>query len=137
MSELVRYSVSIEKELLEKFDREINNLGYSTRSKAVADLMRESLVRAEWKRGDEIAAAIIMVYDHHKRDLSGKLTHTQHEFPDMIISTLHIHLDHDNCLEVVIVRGSPDKVDRLAGKLKGTKGVKYCCVAPATTGARI
>ncbi len=137
MSELVRFSVSIGKQLLEKFDNEIEEEGYPTRSKAIADLMREKMVRSEWKKGDEVAAAIIMVYNHHKRDLSGKLTHTQHDFPDMIISTLHIHLDHDNCLEIVIVRGTPGNVDTLAGRLRGTKGVKYCSVAPATTGIKL
>jgi CopG family nickel-responsive transcriptional regulator len=134
MSNLTRFSVSLDQPLLERFDRQIKKDGYPTRSKAVADLISEALVKHEWKEGKEIAAAIVMVYDHHKRGLSTKLTHVQHDYHHLIVSSQHIHLDHDNCLEIVVVKGRPEKVRQLARKLKGTKGVKYASLAAASTG---
>ena len=134
MSDLVRFSVSIDKGLLERFDAHIGKDGYPTRSKAVTDLMRDSLVRHEWKGGKKVAAAIIIVYDHHKRDLSNRLTHIQHEYHEMVISSQHIHLDHDNCLEIIVVRGEPKKVIELSNRLKATKGVKFSSLSAASTG---
>lgn len=137
MSELTRVSVSLDGALLERFDRQIEKDGYPTRSKAVADLIRESLVEQEWECGAEVAAAIILVFDHHKRDLSHKLTHIQHDYHALIISSQHIHLDHHNCLEIVVVRGNPQRVRELSDRLKGTKGVKYCSLAAASTGVEL
>jgi CopG family nickel-responsive transcriptional regulator len=134
MSELARISVSLDKDLLERFDQNVDKEGYSTRSKAVSDLIRESLVAQEWESGQEVAAAIIMVYDHHKRDLANNLTRLQHDYHESIISSQHFHLDHDNCLEIVVVRGTPGRVKELAGALKGTKGVKYASLSAASTG---
>jgi len=134
MSKLTRFSVSLDDSLLSRFDEQIRKDGYPTRSKAVADLISDALVKHEWKSGAEVAAAIIMVYDHHKRDLSNKLTHIQHDFHQLIVSSQHIHLDHNNCLEIVVVRGRPERVQELAGRLKGTKGVKYASLAAASTG---
>ncbi len=134
MTSLSRFSVSVDKGLLDRFDKQSSRDGYSARSKAIADLMRESLVRHEWKAGKEVAAAIIMVYDHHKRDLSSRFTHIQHDYHELIISSQHVHLDHDNCFEIVVVRGTRKKVEQLAGKLKATKGVKYSSIAAASTG---
>ncbi len=137
MGDLSRFSVSIDESLLRKFDARIKAQGYPTRSKAIADLVRESLVREEWKAGDEVAAAIILVYDHHRRDLSKRLTHIQHDHYEMIISSQHVHLDHDNCLEIIVVRGKPDDVEKLAHKLKAAKGVKYASLAAASTGRNL
>lgn len=134
MSDLTRFSVSLDKKLLTRFDEQLRRDGYPTRSKAVADLVRDSLVKHEWKAGKEVAGAIIMVYNHHKRDLSNRLTHIQHDYYHLIISSQHIHLDHDNCLEMVVVRGKPHKVEAFAKKLKATKGVKYTNLATASTG---
>ncbi|MFW6151481.1 MAG: nickel-responsive transcriptional regulator NikR [Verrucomicrobiota bacterium] len=129
-----RFSVSVERELLDKFDAHIAEQGYPTRSKAVSDIIADSLVKQQWKKGDEVAAAIVMVYDHHKRDLSNRLTSIQHDYCALIISSQHVHLDHHNCLEVVLVRGKPQDVEELAQKLKATKGVKYSSLAAASTG---
>ena len=137
MSKLERFSVSIDEDLLARFDGKVEKDGYPTRSKAVADLIRQSLVEEEWKKGKEVAAAIIMVYDHHRRNLSNRLTHIQHDYHDLIISSQHVHLDHDNCLELVVVRGRPGKVGELANRLRATKGVKYCSLAAASTGAEL
>lgn len=129
-----RFSVSVDRELLDKFDAHIDEQGYPTRSKAVSDLIADSLVKQQWKKGDEVAAAIVMVYDHHKRDLSNRLTSIQHDYCSLIISSQHVHLDHHNCLEVVLVRGKPQDVEELTQKLKATKGVKYSALAAASTG---
>lgn len=126
--------MSIDQKLVHDFDALIARQGYPTRSKAIADLMRQSMVQEEWKSGKDVAAVIVMVYDHHKRNLSHNLTHVQHDHHEMIISSQHIHLDHDNCLEMVVVRGKPKCIENLANKLKATKGVKFCALAAAATG---
>lgn len=137
MNSLTRFSVSLDAALLERFDRQTRRARYPTRSKAIADLMRESLVRGEWKSGDEVAAAIVMVYDHHRHDLTHRLTEIQHDHQSLIIASQHVHLDHHNCLEVVVVRGRPADVESLSDRLRATKGVKYCSLAAASTGRRI
>jgi CopG family transcriptional regulator, nickel-responsive regulator len=134
MSTLSRFSVSLDKDLLDKFDTQVEKHGYPTRSKAIADLIRESLVLEEWKSGKEVAAAIVLVYDHHKRDLANRLTHVQHDYHHLIVSSQHVHLDHHNCLEIVVARGNPREVETLSRKLKTIKGVKYCSLAAASTG---
>lgn len=138
MSELVRFGVSLEKGLLDKFDRYIKEKDYPTRSKSIADLIRESLIKQEWTEDKkQVAGAVILAYNHHKRELVNKLTNIQHNFHELINSTQHIHLDHDNCLEIVVVQGKPKEVEKLAQKLKATKGVKHVSLAMATTGKEI
>jgi len=134
MTDIVRFGVSLEKELLEKFDILIKEKKYPNRSEAIRDLIRENLVKREWVEGKEVAGAITLVFDHHKRDLVNILTDVQHDFHTLIISSQHIHLDHDNCLEIIVVRGKPIEVRELADKLKSTKGVKYGSLSIATTG---
>ena len=137
MSEIVRFGVSLEKELLEKFDKLIKGKKYSNRSEAIRDLIRENLVKREWIEGKEVAGAITLVFDHHKRELMNTLTDIQHDFHTLIISSQHIHLDHDNCLEIIVVRGKPKEVRELADKLRATKGVKYGSLSIATTGKEL
>jgi len=137
MSDIIRFGVSLEKELLEKFDRLIKEKKYPNRSEAIRDLIRENLVKREWIEGKEVAGAITLVFDHHKRELVNTLTDVQHDFHQLIISSQHIHLDHDNCLEIIVVRGKPIEVRGLADKLKSTKGVKYGSLSIATTGKEL
>ena len=137
MSDIIRFGVSLEKELLEKFDILIKKKKYSNRSEAIRDLIRENLVKREWVEGKEVAGAITLVFDHHKRDLVNNLTDIQHDFHTLIISSQHIHLDHDNCLEIIVVRGKPTEVRELADKLRATKGVKYGSLSIATTGKEL
>ena len=137
MSEVVRFGVSLEKELLDKFDRLIKEKKYSNRSEAIRDLIRENLVKREWVEGKEVAGAITLVFDHHKRDLVNILTDIQHDFYQIIISSQHIHLDHNNCLEIIVVRGKPTEVRELANKLKSNRGVKYGALSIATTGKEL
>ena len=134
MAKLARISVSLDEELLKRFDRQIEKEHYPTRSKAIADLISESLVRTQWTGTKAVAGVVVLVYDHHKRDLTNRLTHVQHDFHGLIVSTQHIHLDHHNCLEIVVLKGKPREVQDLARRLKGTKGVKHGSLAMATTG---
>jgi CopG family nickel-responsive transcriptional regulator len=134
---IVRFSVSLDRDLVDKFDRKIAAERCPTRSKAVGDLIRASLVQTEWRAGREVAGAIVLVYDHHKRDVVRRLTGVQHDCHDAIISTQHVHLDHDNCLEIVAVRGKPAEIEGLVKRLKTVKGIKHVSLAAGTTGLRL
>ncbi|MCW5979019.1 MAG: nickel-responsive transcriptional regulator NikR [Bryobacteraceae bacterium] len=126
MSELSRIGVAIDSDLLEKFDKLIGKRGYANRSEAFRDLIREELVEETWESPNAaVVGTVTLVYDHHVRLLSEKLTDIQHDFHPYILSTLHVHLDHDNCLEVLVVRGKAAAVKRIADTLISTKGVKH------------
>lgn len=137
MSELVRFGVSLEKPLLERFDALIRERQYTNRSEALRDLIRRDLVQREWRRGSDVAGAITLIYDHHKRDLLSKVTETQHGFQGVIISTQHIHLDHHNCLEIIAARGKAEEVQRLADALTAIKGVRHGTLSMSSTGREI
>ncbi|MEW6103999.1 MAG: nickel-responsive transcriptional regulator NikR [bacterium] len=134
---LFRFGVSLEKELLEKFDSLIKKKNYPTRSKAIADLMRSEFVKEEWHKNKETAGAITIIYDHHKRELVNSLMDIQHDFGNIIISSQHIHLDHNNCLEIIAVKGSPLKIQELSNTLKAVKGVKHGTLSMSTTGKEL
>ena len=127
MSELTRFGISIDEDLLRQFDHLIGDKGYVNRSEAIRDLIRDALIEAQVSRDDntETVGTVTLVYDHHTRDLSDKLTEHQHSHHDAIVSALHVHLDTHHCLEVVIVKGLVSQVRRLADELIGTKGVKH------------
>ena len=137
MPGLFRFGVSLEKELLDKFDRLIGEKNYPNRSEAFRDLIRQELVKKEWQQGREIAGAIILIYNHHRRDLLNKITDIQHNYQRLIISTQHIHLDHDNCLEIVVVRGKSKEAQELADTLKSLKGIKHATLSMSSTGKGI
>jgi CopG family nickel-responsive transcriptional regulator len=132
---LTRFSVSLEEELMQRFDAKIEKEHCPTRSKAVGDLIRASLVQTEWQAGEEVAGAVVLVYDHHTSNVIKTLTAAQHDCHGTIISTQHIHLDHDNCLELIAVRGRPADIDALVKRLKSIKGLKHVSLAAGTTGA--
>jgi CopG family nickel-responsive transcriptional regulator len=134
---LIRFGVSIDKGLLEKFDRFIKNKKYTNRSEAFRDLIRQELVQKQWESGQEIAGAITLIYDHHKKELVNKLMDIQHDFGDMIISSQHVHLDHNNCLEIIAVKGLAQEVRRLSDSLKSVKGVKHGTLSMSTMGKDI
>jgi CopG family nickel-responsive transcriptional regulator len=131
MTKLVRFGVSLEKGLLDKFDALVAERGYASRSEAFRDLMRGTLIEKEWKAGEEVAGAVTLVYDHHRKDLLGRITDIQHDYHRLIISTQHIHLDHDHCLEIIAVRGLASEVGKLADSLRSIKGVKHGTVSMA------
>ena len=137
MTKLVRFGVSLEEDLLEKFDRLTKERSYTNRSEAFRGLIRQELVGKQWQSGHEIAGAITLIYDHHKRELVNKLMDIQHAFGDMIISSQHVHLDHNNCLEIIAVKGSPKEAQKLSDSLKSVKGVKHGTLSMSTTGKDI
>jgi CopG family nickel-responsive transcriptional regulator len=134
---LTRFSISLDDGLVRQFDAKIKADRCPTRSKAVGDLIRANLVQTEWRAGDEVAGAIVLVYDHHTREILQRLTDVQHDCHDAIISTQHIHLDHDNCLEIVAVRGKPAEIESILKRLKSVKGLKHVSLAAGTTGVRL
>ena len=136
MSSLSRIGVAIDSELLEQFDALLQQRGYTNRSEAFRDLIRDELVEKSWESPDsQVVGTVTLVYDHHVRLLNEKLTGIQHDHHHSILSTLHVHLDHDNCLEVLVVRGKSSAVRAIADTLIGTKGVKHGRLTITTSGA--
>ena len=135
MSELARFGVSIDSQLINKFDELIVGKGYATRSEAIRDMIRDMLVEQEWESGEhETVGTITIVYNHHTRELEHALTDMQHQSFHQIISTLHVHLDAHNCLEVLVVKGKSKEINKIADRLIGTKGVKHGKLTMTTTG---
>ncbi|GKS57102.1 putative nickel-responsive regulator [Nitrospira sp.] len=134
MKDLVRFGVSLDGQLLRAFDRLIEAKGYATRSEALRDLIRANLVEAEWAANRETVGSVTIVYDHHVRDLSRKLTHIQHDFQGHVLAGMHVHLDHDHCLEVLVVKGKGAEIRKVADALLSVKGVKHGKLTLATTG---
>ena len=137
MSEVYRFGISLPKDLIDKFDKLIKEKSYTNRSKAFGDLIRQELIKREWQEGKEIAGAITLIYNHHKRELLNKITDVQHEFQKVIISTQHIHLDHNNCLEIVAIKGNPKEAQKLTDALKSAEGVKHATLSMSSTGKDI
>jgi CopG family transcriptional regulator, nickel-responsive regulator len=126
VSDLSRTGVSIDSDLLDEFDRFIEKQGYTNRSEAFRDLIRDRLVSTDVKAPNaEVVGSITLIYDHHSRLLPEKLTDIQHRHHGEIISTVHAHLDHDTCLEVVVVKGKSKQIQLLADLLISIKGVQH------------
>ena len=137
-SELQRFGVSIDSQLLEDFDRLIENKGYTNRSEAIRDLIRDYLVEEEWRNEEGRAVGTVtLVYNHHLREMSDKLNDLQHQYHEQIVSVLHVHLDSHNCLEVLVVKGNKADIQMIAGRLSSTKGVKHCKLVTTTTGENL
>lgn len=131
---LVRFGVSLEGELLRKFDSYIGAEGYDNRSKAIADLIRKEFVSDDFKKGAIVAGAVTLVYDHHRREVMNRLVDIQHDHGGIIISSQHVHLDHDNCLEIIAVKGRGAEVKLLADALKAIRGVKHATLSVTSAG---
>lgn len=130
-----RFSISLPQKLAVDLDKMVKQKGYGNRSNAIADMIRDWLVDHRQERGNqEIAGTITLVYDHHKPHLQDALTNIQHDHHHAIISTMHVHLDHDNCLEVLVMRGKARDVQKVADTLIAAKGVKHGKLAVTTTG---
>jgi len=138
MTELSRIGVAIDADLLKKFDNLIATRGYTNRSEAFRDLIRDELVEKAWERPESnVVGTVTLIYDHHVRLLNEKLTNLQHSHFHHILSTLHVHLDHDNCLEVLVVKGKSAEVRKVADVLISTKGVKHGRLTITTSGAEL
>jgi CopG family nickel-responsive transcriptional regulator len=137
MSDLYRFGVSLEKELIDEFDRHIQSQNYKNRSEAIRDLIRADIVKKQWLCDNEVAGAVTVAYDHHKRELVTKLMDIQHDFQKTIISTQHIHIDHHNCLEIIAVKGKAKEIERLASMLKAQVGVKHLALNMSSIGSAL
>ena len=121
---VTRYSITVPRPLMEAFDERIQDRQYANRSEAIRDLLRDALVEERWGRDDALVmGTLTVVYDHHQRELSRKLTHLQHDAHDMVVCTTHVHLDHRHCLEVIVLRGPAAHVRDVADAIIGTRGV--------------
>ncbi len=134
---LERFSVSLDNKLLAQFDSFLTKHKYSNRSEAVRDLIRKALVREEWEANRDVVGVISLVFDHHQRQLQERLTNIQHDFHHDIISTTHIHLNHDDCLEVIIVRSKAARVQLLADQLIAVRGVKDGSLSMSAAGPHL
>lgn len=132
---VVRFSISLPGALAKQLDQMAHQKGYDNRSLAVADMIRATLVEHRQNSGDEeIAGTVTLVYDHHKQHVQAALTDIQHDHHEVIVSTLHVHLDHFNCLEVLVVRGKAGVIKKIADELIAAKGVKHGKLTVTTTG---
>ncbi len=122
---LERFSVSLPKELLEALDGLVLEKGYSSRSELVRDLIREKLVEEKWSSEEDVVGVLVLIYDHHTRGVSDKLIEIQHSHHFNVISSLHIHLTHHDCLEAIVIKGRASQIQRLTGQMEGLRGVKF------------
>ncbi len=124
MSEIARFSVSLEDDLLSQFDRYCEQQKFATRSEAVRQLIRDTLTAEAWQAdSSEVAGTLTLVYDHHRTQLGDRMTKLQHDHTDLVVSTLHTHLSHDLCLEVIVLKGSAAELRNIAAQLRGMKGI--------------
>ncbi len=136
MSKLIRFGVSLSSDLLKQFDKLIDRKGYKNRSEAIRDLIREELISEEWKEGGrETVGVFSLVYDHHRNDLSQVINNIQHDNLDIIRSSTHVHIDHKNCLEVIILKGKSSEIKKLTDRLTSTKGIKHGKLIMTSTGS--
>lgn len=135
MDNLIRFGVSLPQRLLEKFDKFIEKRSYKSRSEAIRDVIREKLLEESWERSKQCCGVISLVYDHHHRHLLDQMTDLQHDDGDIILSSTHIHIDHEHCLEVIIVKGEAERIKKLADSLTALKGVLHGAFTRAPTGA--
>lgn len=134
---LLRFSVSMDDKLLGRFDEYLVRRNYSNRSEAIRDLIRNVLVNEEWEQDSEVVGVVTLVYNHHQPQLQEKITELQHVYHHQITSTTHVHMDHDNCLEVTIVKGRASQVRDLAEKLTALRGVKNGNLTMSSTGGHL
>jgi CopG family transcriptional regulator, nickel-responsive regulator len=131
---LKRFTVSLEENLLDTFDGYIQARSYNNRSEAIRDLIRKTIVKKEWEADKGVMGVISLVYDHHQHQLQEKVTEVQHDYHHHIVSTTHVHMDHNNCLEVIIVKGTAIEIQSLANKLIALRGVRDGHLAMSSTG---
>ena len=138
MAKTVRFSISISPDLLKKFDQAIKERAYENRSKAIRDLIVNFIVDREWEKSDrEVMGSLTILYDHESRGLLEKLLKIQHDRHENIISTMHMHIDERNCMEILAVKGYPNEIRELADKIMSCKGVKHGRLVMSITGAEI
>jgi CopG family nickel-responsive transcriptional regulator len=134
-AKLTRFGVSLSADLIASFDRLTRSKGYKTRSEAIGDLMRESLIEDEWQRAEgNLVGTVTIVYNHGKHGLSEELNALQHSHHQAIVCATHVHMDEHNCLEVIVIRGTADVISEISDRLISTKGVKHGKVVCTSAG---
>ncbi|RPJ49450.1 MAG: nickel-responsive transcriptional regulator NikR [Candidatus Latescibacterota bacterium] len=130
----VRFSVSLAGDLLQELDRKMLGRGYASRSELVRDLIRERMVEEKWQDARrEVVGVLTISYDHHQKDLTEKIVEIQHRRYVNILCATHVHLDHDNCLEVIIIRGRPPEIEKLGIEIGGIRGVRCAKLTRASS----
>jgi CopG family nickel-responsive transcriptional regulator len=125
MGGVSRFSVSLEPELLKKFNRILEEKGYTSRSEAVRDLIREKIVEEKWKKGGEVVGSLTLVYDHDVRGVADKLTDLQHTHPTNVVSSMHVHLSGRSCMEILVIKGRVAEIRKISQELLSSRGVKH------------
>ena len=120
-----RFGVSLEEDLLDKLDRLVEKHSFPNRSQAIRYLIRDALVEDSWQADSDVAGVIVLIYDHHKRNVVNHLLKIQHDYTSLILSSQHAHLDHDNCLETIVLKGNASKIQELSDRLIAIKGIKH------------
>jgi len=134
MSKVSRITISIEEDLLDKFENFLSENGFPSRSEGIKHLVRNALVEQEWEAGVSGAGTISIVYDHHKNGLMERLVAIQHDFEGLVTCSQHVHLDHHNCMEVLVLRGDIGDIKGLFSAIKSIKGLKHSSLTMSTTG---
>ena len=129
-----RFGVSLEEDLLESLDSLVEEQKFPNRSQAIRFLIKKNIVEEKWTDNKVVAGAIVLAYDHQKQDLQKNSTDIQHNFHDLILAVQHVHLDHDNCIETIILKGKARDLKELADRLIGLKGIKHGQLVMSTTG---
>ena len=137
MAGVARVTVSLEPDLLKRFERLSREQGFPTRSEAIKDAIRRRIMEEEWSGGEQAAGAVAIVYDHHRSAVLRRLTHVQHDFTDVIISVQHVHLDHRHCLEFIAVRGKSKDIRNLVRRLRSVKGLMHSEMLITATGEHV
>ena len=137
MSELIRLSLSIEKALFEKFEKLVEKHKYANRSEFIRDMIRDRLVSEEWQGRHEVLGTITLIYDHHKRELSKKLTALQHHHHNIVLAATHLHLTDEICAEMIMLKGRADAINELADKLRQQRGVLHASLTMSSTGVNL
>jgi CopG family transcriptional regulator, nickel-responsive regulator len=137
MSDLVRVSLSLEKSLYDSMEDLVSKSGYENRSEFIRDLLRDRLVREEWEKNEEAVGTITLIYDHHARMLSEKITQLQHHHHHEILATTHVHLDDRMCAEVVLVKGAAESIRHIADEMRRQKGMLHAALSMSSTGRKL
>ena len=137
MSDLVRLSLSIEQPLLKRLEKMLKTSRYANRSEFVRDMIRDRLVEEAWNAGDEVVGTVTLIYDHHTRQLSEKLTELQHRHHTAVLAATHVHLDEHMCAEMILIKGKAGEIRRIADSLRQQKGVLHTTLSMSATGAHL
>ena len=137
MTELIRLSISLEKPLCEKLDKMVKTSGYSNRSEYIRDLIRDRMVSEQWEKSEEVLGTITLIYNHHQRELSEKITDIQHDHHDQVLASTHVHLTHDICAEMIMVKGAAESISRLADILRQQRGVLHSGLTMSSSGREL